>query len=95
MTITVSPLRQTVNEGGVAVFTATAKGIKTREFKYQWMKMKLNSRQMTVISRKKQLQIKNVTIENRMYSYYCIVTNEWDNTKQSTLVHLTVNGKMH
>ena len=38
LSITVSPLIQTVSEGGVATFIATATGIKTREFEYEWFK---------------------------------------------------------
>ena len=91
MAITVSPLRQTVNEGGVAIFTAIGNGIKTRQFKYEWVKRK--GENLTTIGRNAQLMIKNVKIKNQG-SYFCGITNEWKNTKYSNGVQLTVVGKI-
>ena len=94
MSITVSPLSQTVSEGGVAKFTATASGIKTRsgEFEYEWWKLS-NGKQSVMVKRKKCLQIQNVKIKDAGY-YNCIVSNEWGNNKVSESVHLIVSGKM-
>ena len=93
MSITVSPLSQTVSEGGVATFTATASGIKTtsREFEYEWWKLS-NGQQSVMVGKKKRLQIQNVKIKDRG-DYFCIISNEWGNTLISESVHLTVNGK--
>ena len=91
MSITVSPLRQTVSEGGVATFTATGSGIKTREFEYQWIKF--SGSRSVVVGRNRQLMINNVRIEDGGY-YYCMIINEWNNAKHSVTVVLTVNGKM-
>ena len=93
MSITVSPLSQTVSEGGVATFTATASGIKTRsgEFEYEWWKLS-NGQQSVMVGKKKRLQIHNVKIKDRG-DYFCIISNEWGNTLISESVHLIVNGK--
>ena len=91
MSITVSPLRQSVSEGGVAIFTATATGIKTRAFEYEWWKFS-SGQQSVMVGRNRQLQIQNVKIKDER-SYYCIVTNEWGNKISSERVHLTVTGK--
>ena len=94
MSITVSPLSQTVSEGGVATFTATASGIKTRsgEFEYEWWKLS-NGQQSVMVKRMKRLQIQNVKIKDGGY-YSCIVSNEWDNNKISESVHLIVSGRI-
>lgn len=91
MSITVSPLRQTVSEGGVATFTATGSGIKTREFEYQWLKFSGN--RSVVVGRSRQLMINNVRIEDGEY-YYCSVTNQWNKIRYSETVTLTVIGKI-
>ena len=91
LSITVGPLNQTVSEGGVATFTTTATGRKTTKFKYEWFKY--NNKQRSLIIRNKNLVIYNVRIKDEG-SYYCIVTNEWGTRKPSTLVHLTVTGKI-
>ena len=93
MSIAVSPLSQTVSEGGVATFTATASGIKTRsgEFEYEWWKLS-NEQQSVMVKRKKRLQIQNVKIKDGGY-YNCIVNNEWSNKMTSDSIHLIVNGK--
>ena len=93
MSITVSPLSQTVSEGGVATFTATASGIKTisGEFEYEWWKLS-NGQQSVMVKRKKRLQIQNVKIKDGGY-YNCIVNNEWSNKMTSDSIHLIVNGK--
>ena len=95
MSITVSPLSQTVSEGGVATFRATASGIKTRsgEFKYEWWKLS-NKQQSVLVERKKHLQIQNVKIPDEG-KYYCNVSNEWDNKIMSESVYLVVTGKKH
>ena len=94
MSITVSPLSQTVSEGGVATFTATASGIKTRsgEFEFEWWKLS-NGQQSLMVKRTKRLQIQNVKIKDRG-EYYCVVINEWGNKKISDSVHLIVTGKI-
>ena len=91
MTITVSPLRQTVNEGGVATFTAIGNRIKTRQFKYEWVKSK--GEKLTTVGRNAQLRITNVKIKDQG-SYFCGITNEWKRTKYSNTVQLTVVGKI-
>ena len=91
MSITVSPLSQTVSEGGVATFTATASGIKTREFKYEWIKFK--GLRSAIVGRDRSLVIKNVRGEDAG-SYYTCVTNEWSNTQCSDTVNLTISGKL-
>ena len=91
MSITVSPLSQTVSEGGVATFTATASGIKTREFKYEWIKLK--GLRSAIVGRDRSLVIKNVRGEDAG-SYYTCVTNEWSNTQCSDTVNLTISGKL-
>ena len=91
MSITVSPLSQTVSEGGVATFTATASGIKTREFKYEWIKFK--GPRSAIVGRDRSLVIKNVGGEDAG-SYYTCVTNEWSNTQCSDTVNLTISGKL-
>ena len=95
MSITVSPLSQTVSEGEVATFTATASGIKTRsgEFEYEWWKLS-NGQQSIIVERKKRLQIQNVKIKDGG-KYYCNVSNEWGNEIMSESVHLVVTGKAH
>ena len=93
MSIIVSPLSQTVSEGGVATFTATASGIMTRsgEYEYEWWKLR-NNQQSVIIKRKKRLQIQNVKIKDDGM-YYCNVSNEWGNQIMSESVHLLVIGK--
>ena len=91
MSITVSPLSQTVSEGGVATFTATASGIKTREFKYEWIKFK--GPRSAIVGRDRSLVIKNIRVEDAG-SYYSCVTNEWSNTQCSDTVNLTISGKL-
>ena len=91
MSITVSLLRQTVNEGEVATFTAIGNGIKTREFKYEWFKRKGNK--LTTVGRNAQLMITNVKIKDQG-SYLCGITNEWENIKHSRIIELTVIGKI-
>ena len=91
MSITVSPLNQTVSEGRVATFTATATGIKTREFEYEWFKFeRLKS---ITVGRKRNLIINDVRVENEG-SYYSCVKNEWNNMKCSPTVNLTISGKI-
>ena len=94
MSITVSPLSQTVSEGGVVTLTARASGIKTRsgEFEYEWWKLS-NGQQSVMVKRTKRLQIQNVNIKDGGY-YNCIVSNEWGNNKISESVHLIVSGKV-
>ena len=91
MAITVSPLKQTVNEGGVATFTAIGNGIKTRQFKYEWVKRK--GVEVTTVGRNAQLMINNVKIKDEAI-YFCGITNEWKKTKYSNSVQLTVVGKI-
>ena len=91
MSITVSPLSQTVSEGGVATFTATASGIKTREFKYEWIKFE--GQKSTIVGRNKYLIIDTVRVEDTG-SYYSCVTNEWNSTKCSVIVNLIISGKL-
>ena len=91
LSIIVSPLNQTVSEGGVATFTTTATGIKTREFEYEWFKV--IEEDLIKVGMNKQLTINNVRIEDKG-NYYCVVTNEWNKTKESRRVQLSVNGKM-
>ena len=93
MSITVSPLNQTVSEGGVATFTATGNGIRTisGEFDYEWWKLS-NGQQSVMVRRKRGLQIQNVKIKDDG-DYYCIVINEWGNEQFSKSVHLIVTGK--
>ena len=90
MSITVSPLSQTVSEGGVATFTATASGINTREFQYEWFKLGQKS---TIVGRTRNLIINTVRLEDAG-SYYSCVVNEWSNTKCSATVNLTISGKL-
>ena len=91
LSITVGPLNQTVSEGGVATFTTTATGIKTREFEYEWFKVIEGD--LIKVGMNKQLTINNVRIEDKG-NYYCVVTNEWSKRKESTKVQFSVNGKM-
>ena len=83
-----------MSEGGVATFTATASGIKTRsgQFVYEWWKLN-NGQQSTMVKRMKRLQIQNVKIKDGG-NYNCIVSNEWGNYKISESVHLIVSGKV-
>ena len=92
MSITVSPLSQTVSEGGVATFTATASGIKTREFEFEWFKFNRTKSNITV-GRNRNLIINNVGV-NDAGSYYSCVKNEWNNRKCSVAVTLIINGKL-
>ena len=92
MSITVSPSSLTVNEGGVAIFTAIGNGIKTRQFKYEWIKQK--GENLKTIGRNVQLMIKNVKIKDQG-GYFCGITNEWKKRKYSNHVQLTVVGKIH
>ena len=94
MSITVSPLSQTVSEGGIATFIAKASGIKTRSggFEYEWWK--LSNGEQSVIKRKKYLRIQNVKI-NDEGKYYCNVSNEWGNNIMSEMVYLVVTGKAY
>ena len=91
MSITVSLLSQTVSEGGVATFTATASGIKTRRFKYEWFKFK--GEKSAIVGRDRSLIISNVRVEDAG-SYYSCVTNEWNNRKCSVSANLTISGKL-
>ena len=90
MSITVSPLSQTVSEGGVATFTATASGINAREFKYKWYKSE--GQDSTIVGRKRNLVITNVRVEDAGLYYSC-VKNEWSNTNCSVAVNLTIISK--
>ena len=91
MFINVSPLNQTVSEGGVATFTATATGIKTREFEYEWFKFE--RLKPSTIGKKKSLIINDVKVENEGLYYSC-VKNQWNNIKCSHRVNLIISGKM-
>ena len=91
MSITVSPLSQTVSEGGVATFTATASGIKATGFNYEWFKFK--GEKSAIVGRDRSLIINNVRIEDAGLYYSC-VKNQWKNTKCSVKVILTINGKL-
>ena len=92
MSTTVSPLSQTVSEGGVATFTATASGIKTRESNYyKWIK--LERPKQTTVGRDRSLIINNVRIEDTGLYFIC-VKNQWNNTKCSVTVNLTISGKL-
>ena len=93
MSITVSPLRRTVSEGGVATFTARGSGIKTREFEYQWLAFREKRSVITVVGMNRQLMINNSRIEDGRY-YYCSVTNQWNKIKYSKTATLTVIGKI-
>ena len=90
LSITVSPLSQTVSEGGVAVFTATGRGKSTKRFKYEWYKIEGEN---ITVGRNAQLVINNVKIKDQGI-YLCGITNEWKKTKQSKYVQLTVVGKI-
>ena len=92
MSITVSPLSQTVSEGGIATFTATASGIRTREFEYEWFKFK-REKSTIVVGRNRNLIINNISVED-VGSYYSCVTNEWNNRKCSLAVTLIISGKL-
>ena len=74
------------------MFTAKASGIKTKEvkFKYDWWKFSSGHNPFMVGRR---LLIDNVGIGDAS-GYYCIVTNEWGNKKNSSRVHLIVTGKI-
>ena len=91
LSITVSPLIQTVSEGGIATFIANATGIKTREFEYEWLKFE-RPKSITV-GRNKRLNINYVRVENAG-SYYSCVKNEWNNINCSPKVNLTISGKL-
>ena len=91
LSITVSPLIQTVSEGGVATFTAIATGIKTRRFEYEWLKFE-RPKSITV-GWKRNLIINDVRVENEGFYYSC-VKNQWNNINCSNRVSLTINGKM-
>ena len=90
MSIIVSPISQTVSEGGVVTFIATASGIKTREFEYEWFKFK-RTKSTTIVGRNRNLIINNVRVENTG-SYYSCVKNEWNNRKCSLTVTVIING---
>ena len=91
MSITVSPLSQTVSEGGVATFTATASGVKTGEFEYEWFKFE--RQKSTVVGRTRNLSIDTVRVDDAG-SYHSCVTNEWNNRKCSVAVNLAIIGKL-
>ena len=91
MSITVSPLSQTVSEGGVATFTATASGIKTRRFKYRWFK--IERPKSTIVGTNRNLTIHTVRLEDAGLYRSCVI-NEWNNRKCSLAVYLTTNGKL-
>ena len=91
LSITVSPLIQTVSEGGIATFIATVTGIKTREFEYEWFKFE-RPKSITV-GGKRNLIINDVRVENEGLYYSC-VKNEWNNTKCSHRVNLVISSKL-
>ena len=86
------PISQTVNEAGVANFTATASGIRIREFEYEWFKFKRTKSTM-IVGRNRNLIINNVRVKDAG-SYYSCVKNEWDNRKCSLTVTVIINGKL-
>ena len=90
LSITVSPLSQTVSEGGVATFTAIASGIKIREFGYEWFKFE--GQESTLVEKNRFLIIDTVRVDDGGLYYSCII-NEWNNTKCSLVVNLTISGK--
>ena len=90
MSITVSPLSQTVSEGGVATFTAIASGIKTGKFEYEWFKFE--GQNSTIVGRNKNLIMTNVRVEDAGLYFSC-VKNEWSNTNCSVTVNLTISSK--
>ena len=71
---------------------AIGNGIKTREFEYKWFKSK--GENSLTVGRNAQLIINNVKIKDQG-SYFCVITNEWNTTKCSNSVQLTVVGKIH
>ena len=95
ISITISPLSQTVSEGGVAIFTATGRGIKTKPFKYDWYKIEgeILITVRNTVRNAQSLVINNVKIKDKG-TYLCGITNEWKKIKHSKHVQLTIVGKM-
>ena len=91
LSISVGPLIQTVSEGGIARFIATATGIKIRELEYEWFKFE--APESIIVGRKRNLIINNVRVGNEGLYYSC-VKNEWNNTNCSLKVNLVINSKL-
>ena len=70
---------------------ATASGIKTREFKYEWFKFE--GEKSIIVGRKRNLIVNNVRLEDAG-SYYSCVKNEWNNRKCAVKANLTISGKL-
>ena len=76
----------------MARFIATAGGINRNNFSYQWKKRRNKNLPNKVSGADGAI----LTIPNLLKSdegqYYCIVTNEWDNSVESDDVSLAVRG---
>ena len=92
LSISIKPLDGAVQEGHKVQLTATAHGINMNNFVYQWNKRD-SDRLPDKVSGVNEivLMIPNVT-DSDEGDYYCIVTNEWGNSKTSDDVSLSVTG---
>ena len=90
LSITVIPLSQTANEKENVTFISTASGIKTKEFEYQWFKFE--RQKSLIVEWNRNISINNVRVEDEGLYYSC-VRNEWNTTKCSLTVNLTISGK--
>ena len=92
MSISVTPTSSTVGEGATAEFIATADGINKKNFEYQWKKRGNGN----IAKNASGVNGAVLMIPNSLNSdegqYYCTVTNEWGNNKDSNDATLTVEG---
>ena len=83
-----------IDEGETAQFTATASGINSNNFVYQWKKRGSNNLPDKVDgSDGTVLTIPNV-LESDEGQYYCNVTNEWGRRIQSNDGILAISGML-
>ena len=94
LSITIASNNLLIGKGNTAQFNATTSGVSSEEnnFMYEWIKRGSDSLPDKVSSINETV----LTIPNAAKSdegqYYCIVTNEWGRSVESSVVTLTVYG---
>ena len=83
-----------IEEGKAIRFVTKASGINLNNYRYQWKKRSgMNLPNKVVGVNTTMLMIPNATKSDEG-QYYCIVTNEWDNSVKSDDFTLTVKGTL-
>ena len=93
LSISVTPTNSRVGEGANTMFTATASGIKKKNFVYQWRKKGNGNLHIKILGVNGAVLMIPNSLKSDEGQYYCNVTNEWGRSMKSNDVTLTVIGK--